>query len=203
MQDFYDFVLSRRSVRSYHEKLISREQIVRILKAGMWAPSAHNAQPWRFYVLESIASKRQLAEAMGAAFRRDLVNDGETAETIEAVVNESIERFSTAPILVVVCLSMDTMDVYSDERRQQAEFVMGVQSVAAAVQNILLAAHAEELGACWFCAPLFCQGIVQEIVKIPSDVYPQALIALGEPAESPVTPSRRRLEEIVFFDSKK
>lgn len=203
MQDFYDFVLSRRSVRSYHEKLISREQIVRILKAGMWAPSAHNAQPWRFYVLESIASKRQLAEAMGAAFRRDLVNDGETAETIEAVVNESIERFSTAPILVVVCLSMDTMDVYSDERRQQAEFVMGVQSVAAAVQNILLAAHAEELGACWFCAPLFCQGIVQETMKIPSDVYPQALIALGEPAESPVTPSRRRLEEIVFFDSKK
>jgi F420 biosynthesis protein FbiB-like protein len=203
MQDFYDFVLSRRSVRSYNEKSVSREQIARILKAGMWAPSAHNAQPWRFYLLESTETKRQLAQAMGAVFRRDLVKDGETAETIELVVNESIERFSTAPILVLVCLSMDTMDVYSDDRRKQAEFVMGVQSVAAAVQNILLAAHAEELGACWFCAPLFCQGIVQETLKIPSDVYPQALIALGEPAESPLTPPRRRLEEIMVFDSEK
>lgn len=203
MQDFYDFVLSRRSVRNYREKAISPEQIVRILKAGMWAPSAHNAQPWRFYVLESSEKKRQLAEAMGVAFRRDLENDGETAETIELVVKESIERFSTSPILILVCLSMDTMDVYSDERRQQAEFVMGVQSVAAAVQNILLAAHAEGLGACWFCAPLFCQGIVQETLKVPSEVYPQALVTLGESAESPLTPPRRRLEEIVVFDSEK
>lgn len=203
MQDFYDFVLSRRSVRNYREKAISSEQIARILKAGMWAPSAHNAQPWRFYVLESSEKKRQLAEAMGVAFRRDLENDGETAETIELVVKESIERFSTSPILILVCLSMDTMDVYSDERRQQAEFVMGVQSVAAAVQNILLAAHAEGLGACWFCAPLFCQGIVQETLKVPSEVYPQALVTLGESAESPLTPPRRRLEEIVVFDSEK
>ncbi len=203
MQAFYDFVLSRRSVRHFRRKLISSEQISRILTAGIWAPSAHNAQPWRFYVLESVEAKRQLAEAMGAAFRRDLEKDGETTETIELVVSESIERFSTAPILVLVCLSMDTLDVYSDERRQQAEFVMGVQSVAAAVQNILLAAHAEGLGACWFCAPLFCQAVVQETLMIPRDVYPQALVALGEPAESPVTPPRRPLAENVFFDSKK
>jgi F420 biosynthesis protein FbiB-like protein len=203
MQDFYDFILSRRSVRHFRKESISSEQIGRILKAGIWAPSAHNAQPWRFYVLESTETKRQLAEVMGAAFRRDLEKDGETTETIELVVNESIERFSTAPTLILVCLSMDTLDVYSDERRQQAEFIMGVQSVAAAVQNILLAAHAEGLGACWFCAPLFCQAIVQETLKIPKDVYPQALVALGEPAESPLTPPRRPLDENVFFDSKK
>ncbi len=140
---------------------------------------------------------------MGVAFRQDLENDGETAETIELVVNESIERFSTAPVLILACLSMDTMDVYFDEKRQQAEFIMGVQSVAAAVQNILLAAHAEGFGACWFCAPLFCQETVQETLKIPNDVYPQALVALGKPAESPLKPPRHRLEEIVFFDSEK
>ena len=198
-----ELIRARRSIRRYADRPVDRGTIEECLEAARLAPSAENAQPWRFYILESTDSKRQLAKAMGTAFRRDLVKDGETAETIELVVNESIERFSTAPFLVLVCLSMDTMDVYSDERRQQAEFIMGVQSVAAAIQNILLAAHAEKLGACWFCAPLFCQEIVQETLKIPSDVYPQALIALGEPAESPVTPSRRRLEEIVFFDSKK
>jgi F420 biosynthesis protein FbiB-like protein len=203
MQDFYDLVLSRRSVRHFQKKSVSSEQIRRILKAAIWAPSAHNAQPWQFYVLESADTKRQLAEAMGAAFRQDLEKDEETTETVELVVNESIERFSTAPLLVLVCLSMDTLDVYSDDRRQQAEFVMGVQSVAAAVQNVLLAAHAEGLGACWFCAPLFCQAIVQDTLKIPSDVYPQALVTLGEPAESPLAPPRRPLDENVFFDNKK
>ncbi|MFX0079401.1 MAG: nitroreductase family protein [Candidatus Hermodarchaeota archaeon] len=203
MREFFSFVTGRRSIRKYQDGLIKRDILNRILESGVSAPSAHNAQPWRFYILESSETKRQLAEAMGVAFRQDLERDGETAETIDSVVSESIERFSAAPVLVLACLSMDTMDAYSDERRQQAEFVMGVQSVAAAIQNILLAAHAEGLGACWFCAPLFCQGIVQETLKIPSDVYPQALVALGEPAESPLTPPRRRLDEIVFFDSEK
>ncbi|MHA2427452.1 MAG: nitroreductase family protein [Candidatus Hermodarchaeia archaeon] len=203
LREFFSFVASRRSIRQYQEGQIPRETLIRILKSGVSAPSAHNAQPWRFYVLEHSEAKRRLAEAMGAVFQQDLENDRETAETVELVVSESIERFSTAPALVLVCLSMDTMDVYSDERRQQAEFIMGVQSVAAAVQNILLAAHAEALGACWFCAPLFCQAIVQETLKIPRDVYPQALVALGEPAESPLTPPRRPLDENVFFDSKK
>jgi len=203
MREFLSLVTSRRSIRRFHEGKISRDKLNRILESGVHAPSAHNAQPWQFYILEESETKRRLAKAMGVAFRQDLENDGETAETIELVVKESIERFSTAPALVLACLSMDTMDVYSDERRQQAEFIMGVQSVAAAVQNILLAAHAEGLGACWFCAPLFCQETVQETLKIPSDVYPQALVALGKPAESPLMPPRHRLEEIVFFDSKK
>jgi coenzyme F420-0:L-glutamate ligase/coenzyme F420-1:gamma-L-glutamate ligase len=203
MREFFSFVTSRRSIRQYQDELIQRDILNRILESGVSAPSAHNAQPWRFYVLESSETKRRLAEAMGAAFWQDLEKDGETAEATELVVSESIERFSTAPVLVLACLSMDTMDVYSDERRRQAEFVMGVQSVAAAVQNILLAAHAEGLGACWFCAPLFCQEVVQETLKLPSDVYPQVLVALGEPAESPISPPRRPLDEIVYFDSEK
>lgn len=203
MREFLALVTSRRSIRRYHEGQISRDKLNRILESGVSAPSAHNAQPWRFYILEHTETKRQLAEAMGAAFRQDLEKDGETFGTIKLVVNESIGRFSTAPALILVCLSMDTMELYSDERRQQAEFVMGVQSVAAAVQNILLAAHAEGLGACWFCAPLFCQEVVQETLKLPSDIYPQALVALGEPAESPISPPRHPLDEIVYFDSEK
>jgi nitroreductase len=73
---------------------------------------------------------------------------------------------------------------------------MGVQSVAAAVQNLLLAAYAEGLGTCWFCAPLFCQQSVKEILKLPKEFEPQALITVGYPAEKPKAPKRKPLKSI-------
>ena len=60
-----------------------------------------------------------------------------------------------------------------------------MQSLGAAMQNLLLAAHAKGLGACWFCAPGFCKETVRAVLKIPDEVEPQALIAMGYPAEKP------------------
>lgn len=197
MQDFYDFVLNRRSIRHFREQTIAQEQIVRILKAGMWAPSAHNAQPWRFYILNSSTVKEKLAKAMSAEFRRDLINDGESAETIDSLVHTSVNRFVKAPVLLLVCLTMESMDSYPDERRTHAEYVMGVQSVAAAIQNILLAVHAEGLSGCWFCAPLFCQEVVKQVLGVSEDILPQALITIGLSDENPDPPPRFPIEKII------
>jgi len=75
------------------------------------------------------------------------------------------------------------MDYYPDERRQQAERVMAGQSVALAAQNVLLAAFAEGLGACWMCAPLFCPDAVRAVLSLPDDWEAQALLTMGYPAE--------------------
>lgn len=64
----------------------------------------------------------------------------------------------------------------------------------------MLAAHALGLGACWYCAPLFCQQEVRSVLGIPEDVEPQALIALGYPDERPEAPPRYPFEKIVHFD---
>jgi nitroreductase len=77
---------------------------------------------------------------------------------------------------------------------------MAVQSVAVAIQNILLAAHIEGLGACWFCAPLFCPETVKKVLKIPSDLEPQALITMGYPVNRPSPPPRKPLDEIMCID---
>jgi nitroreductase len=61
---------------------------------------------------------------------------------------------------------------------------MAIQSVAMAAQNLLLMAHVEGLGACWLCAPLFCQETVREALGLPDDYEPQGLIALGYPDET-------------------
>ena len=45
-------LLSRRSVRKYQDKAISKDVLEQIIKAGQYAPSAHNTQPWEFLVVE-------------------------------------------------------------------------------------------------------------------------------------------------------
>ena len=188
---------SRRSVKEYLPKEISNKVLFRILEASRWAPSAHNAQPWRFIVIQDSATKRKLAKAMASRWNKDMSKNGVPKEQHESLAKASVERFENAPIIIIVCLTMENMDEYPDDRRKKIEYVMAVQSVAAAIENTLLAAYAEGLDSCWFCAPLFCQNVVRKILKIPQHVDPQALITLGYPAERPNPPPRKTLEEIV------
>jgi coenzyme F420-0:L-glutamate ligase/coenzyme F420-1:gamma-L-glutamate ligase len=94
---------------------------------------------------------------------------------------------------------MADMDRYPD-KRQRAEHLMAVQSTAMAVQNLLLAATADGLGACWMCAPLFCPDVVRAALALPDDWEPQALVTLGGPADTgkPATrwPLAERVREI-------
>jgi F420 biosynthesis protein FbiB-like protein len=173
----------RRSLRRYQDKPVARELIEGLIEAGTWAPSAHNRQPWRFAVLQSFATKEKLALAMGSRLRSDLERDNLPEDFIEKDIARSYERLTSAPVLIVVCLSMLDMDAYSDEQRNHNEYIMAVQSTAMAGQNILLAAHDSGLGACWLCAPLFCPDVVQETLELSDDWQPQGIIALGYPAQ--------------------
>ena len=191
---------SRRSIKEYSPKKVSNEVLFRILEATRWAPSAHNAQPWRFIVLQDSTSKRKLAENMASRWNEDMNKNGVPKKQRESRVKASVKQFKRAPVVIVVCLAMEGMEEYSDDRRKKIEYVMAVQSVAAAIENMLLAAHSEGLGSCWFCAPLFCQDIVRRTLKIPEHVDPQALITLGYAANKPKPPPRKPLESIVFQD---
>jgi len=188
---------SRCSVKEYLPKEISNKVLFRILEASRWAPSAHNAQPWRFIVIQDSATKQKLAKAMASRWDNDMSKNGVPKEQRESLVKASVERFENAPIIIIVCLTMENMDEYPDDRRKKIEYFMAVQSVAAAIENMLLAACGEGLGSCWFCAPLFCQDVVRKILKIPQHVDLQALITLGYPAREPTLRPRKPLEEIV------
>jgi F420 biosynthesis protein FbiB-like protein len=177
-------IKSRRSIRRYSGDPIPRETISRLLEAAIWAPSAHNRQPWRFAVLEEWIDKDRLARAMGSQLRADRAADGDPAEDIERDVARSYARLTGAPVLIIVCLSMADMDIYPDARRAQHERVMAIQSTAMAAQNLLLLAHAEGLAACWLCAPLFTPALVRETLGLPDDWEPQGLITLGYAAET-------------------
>ena len=189
---------SRRSLRRYHPELPSQALLEQVLNAAIQAPSAHNRQPWRFVVLRDAKQKAGLARAMGAQLRADLQADGMPAALIEADVQRSWARMTGAPVLVLLCLSMQDMDDYPDAGRGQAEYMMAVQGTAMAGQNLLLAAHALGLGACWMCAPLFCPEVVSRELALPSDWQPQGLVTLGWPAQTR-SRGRRPLKELALW----
>jgi coenzyme F420-0:L-glutamate ligase / coenzyme F420-1:gamma-L-glutamate ligase len=173
----------RRSLRRYQAVPVPHDIIEVVLEAGLWAPSAHNRQPWRFVVLTTFDAKDGLARAMGARLRRDLEADHVPEAIISKDVTRSYERLTLAPVVIVVCLTLADMDTYPDEKRSRNEYVMAVQGVAMAGQNMLLAAHGYGLGACWMCAPLFCPDVVRAALALPDDWQPQGAITMGYPAQ--------------------
>jgi len=196
-----DLIKERRSIRNYSPRKVAFTLVREVLEAARWAPSAHNAQPWRFVVLTDSGLKKDLAKGMASAWVADMKKDGTSAKVRKNRAKASIEQFTRAPVLIVACLTMNNMAKYADERRQRCERDLAVQSLGAALQNILLVAHTKGLGARWFCAPAFCKETVRKILKVPVDVESQALIALGYPAEKPKGPSRKPLERYAYFDA--
>ena len=176
-------LFERRSIRRYRPEPVPRVMLEQLLTAAIWAPSAHNRQPWRFAVIEGQGLKEQLAQAMGDRLGADLTADGAPEAVIEKDVSRSYSRITQAPALILTALTMADMDVYPDERRQHKEWQMAVQSTAMAGQNLLLAAHMLGLGACWMCAPLFCPDLVREVLALPADWQAQGLVTVGFPAE--------------------
>ena len=180
---FWELVRGRRSVRRYRPDPIARPLLEKLLTAAIWAPSAHNRQPWRFCVVTSQAAKHNLSDRMGARWRADLSADGMDAALIERRVRISHARITGAAALVVASVCLEEMDDYPDRRRQEAEWLMAVQSTALACQNLLLAAQQYGLAACWMCAPLFVPELVRDALGLQDSWHPQALITLGYAAE--------------------
>ncbi len=199
MDTLADLIHTRRSIRRYLDRPVPPALIDQLLEAATWSPSAHNRQPWRFAVIQTTAVKAQLADRLGERLKADRLRDGDPLDVIERDVQRSRDRISTAPSVIVVCLSLLAMDQYPDERRSALEKTMAVQSVAASVQNLLLTAHDLGLGACWLCAPLFAPDVVRDVLSLPQDWEAQALITLGYPADEGKFKGRVNFKEKTIY----
>ena len=192
---------SRRSVRKYQARPVSRELIEQVLEAARWAPSPHGRQPWRFVVLTRQETKTLLARHMGDTWRQNLEMDGQDAEIVNIRMKKSRQRIQHAPVIIIPCLYLEDLDHYPDERRQADEKTMAIQSIGAAIQNMLLMAYDLGLDTGWMCAPLFCPEVVCEALNMDSWLIPQALITLGYAAADPQRRERLPLDSlIVRFD---
>jgi coenzyme F420-0:L-glutamate ligase/coenzyme F420-1:gamma-L-glutamate ligase len=192
---------NRRSVRKFQDRPVDRELVEEIIEAARWAPSPHGRQPWRFAVLTTQELKLQLADQMGSTWQQNLQMDGQDAETVNIRLEKSRQRILNAPAIIIPCLYLEDLDYYPDERRQADEKTMAIQSIGAAIQNMLLMAYDLGLDAGWMCAPLFCPEVVCKALDLDPRLIPQALITIGYAAADPQRRERLPLSSlIVRFD---
>jgi F420 biosynthesis protein FbiB-like protein len=195
--DFHSFLRTRRSIRRFKPDPIPDSVIENILATATFAPSAHNRQPWRFCVVTDLSVKQKLAKAMATEFERDLAQDQLLQTEIQKRTTRSRERIISAPVVIILSVDMTDMDVYPDEKRNKAEYLMAVQSVANAGIQMLLAVHAEGLGGVWVCSPLFVQETIQNILELPIAWEPQAMFFLGHAQDIPEVRERKPLGAVV------
>jgi nitroreductase len=168
----FEAIRKRRSIRAYTKEDVSEEEVEELIDAARWAPSAGNIQPWEFIIVRNAETKRKLSAA--------------------ALNQTSIEE---APVVIVVCANQKR-SAWGYGQRGSALYCL--QDTAAATQNLLLAACALGLGACWIGA--FQEEEARRILDVPEGVRPIAIIPVGHPAEKPTAPSRRNLSEIVHYE---
>lgn len=163
--DLFDAIFSRRSIRKYKPGKIKEADINEIIKAGMYAPSAVNKQPWHFVVFRNPKSIEQIME-----------------------IHPNASMLQNADLGILVC---------TDTELQHDEGY-GSIDCAAATQNMLLAAHALGLGACWIGVKPREQRVerLNEIFNLPQEIEAFAVIALGHPGEQKEKPQRFRQERI-------
>jgi len=166
-----DLIFRRVSIRKFLSKEIDEKTIRLILEAGNAAPSAGNLQARDFIIVRDQKIKNELAKA-------------------------SLKQMfiAQAPVVIVVCANYPrSMRVYGERGKLYAE-----QDATAAVQNILLAVTALNLGAVWVGA--FDEQRVSEILALPPNVRPMAIVPVGYPAEQPSRRSRYPIEELTHYE---
>ena len=183
--ELQDAIKMRRSVRRYQDREVPRELLEELMECACWAPSADNMQPWYFVVLtkqEEIDRMRQTMEEVAEQIRPHLE---ELFPRHPRVVNETtsfLRRLGGAPVYVLAFLQKD----YGPVRDSMLE------STAAAIQNLLLAAHEKGLGTCWVnAATALGYGAALQELFAPDKGEFVSLVALGWPDQKPRTPSRK------------
>ena len=191
-------ISARRTIRAFGTGSVPREAIEEAVRAACTAPAPHHTRPWRFFALTSDAAKRLLLAAMAEAWRADLRRDGTSEETIARRVSKSDAVLAVAPVLIVPWFSFAGSHRYPDAERAQAEREMFLLSAGAAIQNLLLAFHAQRIASCWMSSTLFCQQETRAALGMDEEWFALGTVAAG-PMPEGAAPPRPRLDLSEFL----
>jgi nitroreductase len=193
-------IKGRRSIRSFAKEDIPDEQIGILLQAANAAPSAHNQQSWRFIVLRD-RKKQAFAE---------LVNERSTRfpKPASALLRMAARSIASAPIVIAVANTGDLIDhgteLFKVEKEMANDFfrTMEIQSSAAAVQNLLLAATALGLGTVWLGILFLMKDDVLKFLGEPAGEF-MAVVPVGHASkESGSGPKKQPFEmKVKYLDT--
>lgn len=185
MNDVIQNILNRRSVRVYSDDQIKQDDLELILKAGLYAPSACNTQPWRFTVVQN----RDIINTLNNESKKEFKNS-ENENFQKMANNEKYNIFHNAPTIIVV----------SGEKTSVAPQL----DCAAATENMILAAESLGIGTCWIglVTYLFKSSRVEEfskLLEIPDEYEPYYAITLGYKKYDNPKPQPRRENTVNYL----
>lgn len=206
LDGFRELLLTRRSVRLYAPRPVSRAVLAELLELAASAPSNFNRQPWQFLVADTPAACGEIVDQLFA--RLDEVAAADAEGELYAFLDHTrrwAEPLRTAPVIVLafykphperfdqrVAAHLGTGDV--------ALWSPNLMSLSMAIQNLLLAAHQRGLGACMHSGPVpFLRLSLNLRYRLPPNLHLAGLVSLGHPAERPEPPPHRPLERAVRF----
>ena len=161
----FEAIITRRSIRQFTTDPVNDQIRLKLLQAGMQAPSAHNSQPWCFVLID----------------KRDLL-----LKIIQ--FHPYAGMLDHAPLAIAVC---------GDLRLEKSIEYLAL-NCAAVTENILLAAHALNLGAVWLGIYPRKERMqaLSKLLNLPETVRPITLIAIGKPAEKKSEENRFKPDRI-------
>ena len=189
-------IQSRRSVRLFDDKDISESDILTVLQAANHAPSAHNQQPWRFIVVRG-TKKQNLASLVSK-------KASGFPKTSAALLRMASRSISSAPVVVGVVTTGQMIrhaaDLFSSDRENTHDFfrTMEIQSSAAAIQNMLLAASALGMSSVWLGVLILIQDEVLSFFEETEGEF-MAVVPLGYSEKMRTMPPKKTLEAKVKY----
>ncbi len=174
--DAFDAMATRRSVREFLPDTPSDEAVKQLIEIAVRAPSAVNRQPWSFTVVRDKALRDKISDAAKAYMTAKRPLDL-PVHLYEKLADPNFHMFYHAPVLVVIAA--------------KAEAPWIAEDCALAGANLMLAAHASALGACWIglCQPFLATPEGKRMIGLSDSEIPLAPIIVGHPrAFAPLTP---------------
>jgi nitroreductase len=173
--DALENIFSRHSWPKVRPDPVPRELIEKLLDAAVQAPNHHRNRPWRFFVLTGDARVR-LGEAMAQAVKQH------NPDASEADLHREREKPLRAPVVIAVAA-----DCPSEPRILDVE---NLAATAAAVENLLLAAHALGLGAMWHTGSAAYDPAVKAFFGLTPEQHLVSFVYVGYPEPLPHLPER-------------
>jgi nitroreductase len=189
--DTLSAIADRRSIRKYKDSPVEEETIRRILTAAMQAPSGKNRQPWRFYVVEG-EQRAEMVRVMreGIAKRKDQGANPGSSEWSANVMEQ-------APVTIFVFNDKQENDETELSFTENLWMTVDVQSIGAAIQNMLLTATDLGLGSLWICDVFYAYD---ELCTWLGETHQMvAAVALGYPDEGPGPRPRMSVDEVTTW----
>jgi nitroreductase len=184
----------RRSYRAFKPDEVPEKAIRNILEAGRWAPCSANSQPWDFIIVKNQETKEKIQDNI-----QEVIEKMRSLRDFPFLRTFTADYMLHAPVQIVVC---------GDPRFKRVSMMDGVDeqieefaywgSVSMAIQNMLLAAHAQGLGSVVF-TDIYPDDI-KRIVGAPDPLRVVCILPVGYPAEERELGYRREIEEFTHSE---